>query len=181
MNHASKNWNPTISLEWLLLSIIEKIEPIIHTYIKEDSSKFRNLEVLFIKLASLTKEHEVLDKDLLSISIPKVTFNSIEKEAKVDWKSGVGYGNDGKKAWDINSFVKEQEIKNIELTNILIDINKNIVEEAHEVIFASMFLQFLFNKINGLTLLELEKNKQVYCEVLSAIEKIIKFIKKKYK
>ena len=41
-----------------------------------------------------------------------------------------------------------------------------------------MFLQFLFNKINGLTLLELEKNKQVYCEVLSAIEKIIKFIKK---
>jgi ubiquitin-protein ligase len=162
-----ENWNSTISLEWLLISLIEQIDPIIHDYIKLESSKFEELD---IKLSSITKEYS-FEKELINISIQKV--NVISDDNKF-WKSGVGYGDDSRKAWDILSFIKEQEIFNYELTVLLKQIIEHISQESLNELYSSSLYIFLINRISGLTLLELERTKEVYNEILNILDKISK-------
>jgi len=167
-----ENWNPTISLEWLLISLIEQIDPIIHDYVKLDSSKFEELD---IKLSSLTKEHS-FEKELINISTTKVNYTSIDTTSCDNkfWKSGIGYGNDSRKAWDILSFIKEQEIFNYELTILLKQIIEHISQDSINELYSSSLCTFLINRIGGLTLLELEKTKEVYNEILNILDKISK-------
>jgi len=162
-----ENWNSTISLEWLLISIIEQIDPIIHDYVKLESSKFEELD---IKLSSITKEH-LFEKELINISTQKVNVTSCDNKF---WKSGVGYGDDSRKAWDILSFIKEQEIFNYELTVLLKQITDLISQESLNELYSSSLCIFLINRISGLTLLELEKTKEVYNEILNILNKISK-------
>jgi ubiquitin-protein ligase len=162
-----ENWNSTISLEWLLISIIEQIDPIIHDYVKLESSKFEELD---IKLSSITKEH-LFEKELINISTQKVNVTSCDNKF---WKSGVGYGDDSRKAWDILSFIKEQEIFNYELTVLLKQITDLISQESLNELYSSSLCIFLINRISGLTLLELEKTKEVYNEILNILDKISK-------
>lgn len=162
-----ENWNSTISLEWLLISLIEQIDPIIHDYIKVESSKFEELD---IKLSSITKEHS-FEKELINISTQKVNVTSYDNKF---WKSGVGYGDDSRTAWDILSFIKEQEIVNYELTVLLKQIIELISQELLNELYSSSLRTFLINRISGLTLLELEKTKEVYNEILNILDKISK-------
>ena len=162
-----ENWNSTISLEWLIISLIEQIDPIIHDYIKVDSSKFEELD---IKLSSITKEHS-FEKELINISIQKVNATSCDNKF---WKSGVGYGDDSRKAWDILSFIKEQEIFNYELTVLLKQFIEHISQDSINKLYSSSLCTFLINRIGGLTLLELEKTKEVYNEILNILDKISK-------
>lgn len=162
-----ENWNSTISLEWLLISLIEQIDPIIHDYIKVESSKFEELD---IKLSSITKEHS-FEKELINISTQKVNITSCDNKF---WKSGVGYGDDSRTAWDILSFIKEQEIVNYELTVLLKQIIELISQESLNELYSSSLRTFLINRISGLTLLELEKTKEVYNEILNILDKISK-------
>ena len=162
-----ENWNSTISLEWLIISLIEQVDPIIHDYIKVESSKFEELD---IKLSSITKEHS-FEKELINISTQKVNVTSCDNKF---WKSGVGYGDDSRKAWDILSFIKEQEIFNYELTVLLKQIIDLISQESLSELYSSSLCTFLINRIGGLTLLELEKTKEVYNEILNILDKISK-------
>ena len=162
-----ENWNSTISLEWLIISLIEQVDPIIHDYIKVESSKFEELD---IKLSSITKEHS-FEKELINISTQKVNVTSCDNKF---WKSGVGYGDDSRKAWDILSFIKEQEIFNYELTVLLKQITDLISQESLNELYSSSLCIFLINRISGLTLLELEKTKEVYNEILNILDKISK-------
>ena len=171
-----ENWNPTLSLEWLLTSLVEQIDPIIHDYIKSNSTKFQELEILLVKLSSLTKEYSS-EKEILNIVASKVNISSNETSGSNDgkfWKSGVGYGNDSRKAWDISSFIKEQEIFNYELSVLLKQIVKHITQESMDEVFVSSLPTFSVNRIRGLTLLELDKNKEVYVETLNILDKISK-------
>jgi len=167
-----ENWNPTISLEWLLISLVEQIDPIIHDYVKLDSSKFEELD---IKLSSITKEHS-FEKELINISTTKINYTSIDNTSCDNkfWKSGVGYGNDSRKAWDILSFIKEQEIFNYELTVLLKQFIEHISQDSINKLYSSSLCTFLINRIGGLTLLELEKTKEVYNEILNILDKISK-------
>jgi ubiquitin-protein ligase len=167
-----ENWNSTISLEWLLISLIEQIDPIIHDYIKLESSKFEELD---IKLSSITKEYS-FEKELINISTTKVNYTSIDTTSSDNkfWKSGVGYGNDSRKAWDILSFIKEQEIFNYELSVLLKQIIEHISQDSINELYSSSLCTFLINRIGGLTLLELEKTKEVYNEILNILDKISK-------
>jgi len=161
-----ENWNPTISLEWLILNLANKLESIIQDYLILDEIKFPELNTLLIKLASMTKE--------TTENIFEIEFNKIESEIKKEdkfWKSGVGYGYEGRKSWDIASFVKEQEIKSTELSILLNNINTLINADNLKEIYDSNLSTFLINKITGLTLLELDKNPQVYIEILNILEK----------
>jgi ubiquitin-protein ligase len=174
-----ENWNPTLSLEWLLTNLVNQIEPIAHEYIKTDS-KFPELEILLVKLASITKEYSS-DKELIILEAPKVNITSLdsssESGANKFWKSGVGYGNDARKAWDISSFIKEQEIINYELSNILKQICSIVSEDSIEELFSSSLPTFLINRIKGLTLLELEKSKDVYNEIFNILDKMTRIDK----
>jgi ubiquitin-protein ligase len=170
-----ENWNPTISLEWLLLNLSTKLEPIIQDYVKLEESKFNELEMLLVKLTSITKEKSI-DSQIFEIEFNKIVVENTttNKSANKYWKSGTGYGHDnGGSNWDISLFVKEQELQNIELTNLLKSINNKIDSvDSFEFINDSILFTFLINRINGLTLLEIDKCKPLYIEILNILEKL---------
>ena len=171
-----ENWNPTISLQWLIEKLVEQIQPIIHEYTKENTIKFVELDSLLVKLASVTKEYSA-ELDLINITAPKVSMDSgsDSNNANKYWKSGVGYGHDQRTAWDISAYIKEQEVQNNELANMVKQISEYIAEESIEELFSSTFGTFVVNRIKGLTLLELEKNQSLYKEILLALNKLIKY------
>ena len=168
-----ENWNPTMSLEWLLTSIIKQIDPIIHDYVKYDLSKFQILNNLLIKLSCIDKEY-LYEKELINISITNVNIVFNDSNDSKFWKAGIGYGNNSRKAWDISSFIKEQEIFNYELTILLNQISEHISQESINELYSSSLPSFLINRIKQLTLLELEKTKEVYNEILNILDKISK-------
>jgi ubiquitin-protein ligase len=169
-----ENWNPTISLQWLIEKLVEQLEPIIHDYIKEDSNKFTELNFLLVKLASITKEYSS-ETDLINISVPKVSFDGKLSNGSANkyWKSGVGYGHDNRDAWDISAFIKQQEVQNYEISLLIKEITNNISSDCLDELFSSTLGSFITNRIGGLTLLELEKNESIYKELLVMLDKLI--------
>jgi len=166
-----ENWNPTISLEWLILTLGSKLETIIQNYIELEKDSINDLDELIFKLTSITKE-KFVDSDIFDIE-----FNQISLENKNEnnyWKSGVGYGHDLINSnWNISQFVKNQEIQNIEIANLLKSINEKITN--FDCISDSILPLFLINKFDGLTLLEINKWKPLYIEILNILDKLSKF------
>ena len=168
-----ENWNPTLSLEWLLTNLIEQIDPIVHEHVKV--SKPHKLDFLLIKLSSFTKDQS-LDKELFNIKAPKININEDNsKQNNKFWNSGVGYGNSSREAWNISSFIKEQELFNNELAEILNQIEKQLNQDIINEISISILLNFLVNRSRELTLLELEKSNNIYIEIINILYKISKF------
>lgn len=167
-----ENWNPTLSLEWLLINLIEQIDPIVHDYVK--TTKSNEIDYLLIKLSFLTKE-QYSDKELFNINAPNINITTDKTSQNKFWNSGIGYGNNSIKAWDISSFIKEHEIFNIELADLLKQIDKHLNKDIIKEISLSCLFTFLVNRSKELTLLELEKSKKVYIEIINILFKISKF------
>ena len=168
-----ENWNPTLSIEWLLISLLEQIDPIVHEYV--NSVNTHDLEFLLVKLSSLTKE-DSCEKKLFNIQAPKVNITTNNTlQSNQFWNSGVGYGNNSIKAWNISSFIKDQEIFNKELADLLRQIEKQLNKEIIKEISISCLLTFLVTRSRELTLLELEKSKDIYIEIINILYKISKF------
>ena len=170
-----ENWNPTISLEWIIEKLVEQIQPILHDYLHvQDNNKFSELDNILVKLTSLTKEYSS-ELELINITIPKMSSdktNTSNNNSNTYWKSGVGYGHDAREAWDITAYIKEQEVQNNELCNLIKKINEYITEDSLDILLSSTFNTFLINRIKGLTLLELDKYQYLYNEILSSINKL---------
>jgi len=167
-----ENWNPTLSLEWLLINLIEQIDPIVHDYVK--TTKSNEIDYLLIKLSFLTKE-QYSDKELFNINAPNINITTDKTSQNKFWNSGIGYGNNSIKAWDISSFIKEHEIFNIELADLLKQIDKHLDKDIIKEISLSCLFTFLVNRSKEMTLLELEKSKKVYIEIINILFKISKF------
>ena len=168
-----ENWNPTLSLEWLLINLIEQIDPIVHDYVK--TTKSNEIDYLLIKLSFLTKEQYSDNKELFNINAPNINITTDKTSQNKFWNSGIGYGNNSIKAWDISSFIKEHEIFNNELTDLLKQIDKHLNKDIIKEISLSCLFTFLVNRSKELTLLELEKSKEVYIEIINILFKISKF------
>ena len=171
----NENWDPTIRLEWLITNLADKLENIIQDYVLLEASTFINLDFLLIKLASITKEN-MKSINLLDFEINKISTEKGKDNTKF-WKSGVGYGHDSIKAWDISAYIKEQEVQNIEIKNLIEKINEEINNENINIIFESTLPIYIINKISGLTLLELDKSKILYNEIIKTLNIFTKFDK----
>jgi len=168
-----ENWNSTISLEWLLLKIIEQIDPIINDYINVNTNVI-DLNVLLMKLSLLTNQN---NNELMLINIPipkKMVENKDEKDKY--WKSGTGYGygSNATKSWDISTYIKEQEYKNLECKQLLKEISQVISDDHLDTIFTSFLPQYILNSVKSLTLLELDKNNNMYVEIINILNKMSK-------
>jgi ubiquitin-protein ligase len=156
------NWSSALSLEWILLNLVNKLNPIIMDNI--DNKEINEVELAILKLLNITKE---TNSNTLNIDfdILKVTQ---EVKSKKYWNSGVGYGSDeSKESWSIKNYVKETEIKNLEITECLKLINENISEDLNSELF-----DFIINFTFGVTLLEIENNLNVYIQIFNFLNKI---------
>lgn len=182
------NWNPTISLEWLIISLAEKIEPLIednvninHPLNSNPDYSFNPIEYNLIRLSKETGEsYSTLEddsvKEKLMLSYSKVNYKKNGKSDKY-WKSGVGYGYDGNSNWDIKSYIKEKEIqeKNVckILSNIKEEIENNISEENKILLEKSILPIYIRNQFRGTTLIEIEKNILLYNSILDVLSSLV--------
>ena len=173
-----ENWNPAIDIEYLITSIGSQLEPLLSEYIVKDNNSFQELEYMMILLSSITKESQNTDKPLISISVPKpkiqldLSGNNINNKY---WKSGTGYGTDGVKNWDIKNYIKEQELMMEELSKCLSDINSMLTPENFHIVNDSILTTYIIKQINGLSILELEKNKKLWVHVFDILTTFIGF------
>ena len=158
------NWNCTMSLEWLLTNLATKLNPIIVNYINQN--EYSNLELNIIKINNILNE-----------SISCINFDIIKKVNTENinyWKSGTGYGNSlDKDNWNINDYIKEKEIKNIEISNYLEEINNLITND--NLIKVNDLLNSILNITSNLTLLEVNNLNNVLDKILKLLSKIITF------
>ena len=123
-----------------------------------------------------SQKHEQLNVDFVKIN----TNEPVQKKSdnKI-WKSGVGFGHQGRDEWDINAYIKDQERINSELANELDKINSLIhnfsmerKSELINIIEPSCLFTLIKNRTRGTTLLEVEKNIVIYTSIVS-ISKLI--------
>ena len=166
-------WNSSISLEWFLINIHEQLEPIIKNYIEFDNNEFTNIENLLIQLSYLIKDN-LFEKIPIKLEIPKI--NKKTSSDKNYWKAGVGYGHGNGTSWDIKNYIKEKEIQQTEIANILYQISENINETNIKYILDSCLLNYINNELNGINLLIIENEKNKYDYIFKILEILKNFI-----
>ena len=165
------NWNSAISLEWIIVNLANKLNPIIQDYI-ELNSEYNDIEIYLLKLLNLTKE-DLLNKINIDLDINKInSLDSEEINSNKYWKSGTGYGSGNNKDWDINKFIKETEIKKLEVINCLKNINEKMNNNSSIFIKNSCLLSFIINQISGATMLQIENDKFIFLEIIKIMSNI---------
>lgn len=160
-----ENWKPSFMLQDIIVNLAEQLEPIIEKHLDHD--KYSDLDHQLIKLANITKSINYVNL----ISLIKNKSNTENTYTKY-WSAGTGYGNDNcATKWDINNYIKEQELQNEELTNCLHNINKLI--HNYDINNDSILLSILLNKNNCLTILELDKNRELYTQIFNILASLI--------
>lgn len=164
-----ENWNSTITLEYFIIHLGKILEKIASDYIDLDNNSDNDeLEYQLVKLSCLT--NDINEKVNIDILIPKKEINA--KSSKY-WNSGTGYGYEGLNDWDIKNYIQEQEVYNTEIVKIFKNINELITDKNIDFIFHSILSSCIINQIKGLSLLELEKNIDVYVQVFHMLSKFI--------
>lgn len=171
-----ENWNPTITLDYLISNLGTQLETILPNYIIPDAPlnantiSFNELEYELIKLASITKETS-LEKVNIKIDVPKYVTEYVGSNKY--WKSGTGYSSDSSQSWDIKAYIKEQELQKDELVKSLSKIDKMIDDSNIDTINESVLMNYIINQIKGLNMLELEKNKKLFNQIFSILARLI--------
>ena len=180
------DWNPTISLEWLIVSLADELEPLVEEIVNvenplngNDDYSFNPIEYNLIRLAKETGENKssFLDSTkTISLNYSKISYKKNKKNNKY-WKSGVGYGYDGNSNWDIKSYVKEKELQEKNICKILNQIKDkiedNISEDNRILIENSILPDFIINRFRGTTLIEIEKNLLLYNSILDILSVLV--------
>jgi ubiquitin-protein ligase len=163
------NWNPTITLDYLIPKLATEIETKGLQYIvTEENNDNELMEYSLVKFAIKIKE---FSEQIIKIDVPKLISTSTETYSKY-WKSGTGYGTNDLKEWDIKSYIQEQELINDELTVIISTINRQINDSNYHMIL-DVLINYITKQISGLSLLELEKNKKLYATMFKTLANII--------
>jgi len=163
------NWNSAISLEWIIVNLANKLNPIIQDYIELDT-EYNDIQLLLLKLSNLIKE-DLSNKLNIDLDINK-TPNQDQTKNNSYWKSGTGYGSGNNKDWDINKFIKETEIKKLEVINCLKNINEKINNNNSNFIKSSCLLSYIINQISGANMLQIENDKFIFLEIIKIMSNI---------
>jgi len=155
----NKKWNPVVTLEYLIKEFTNQFK--LNNFFGNDKF-FTHQENLFTKLFSLNK--------MLSTETPlQLNYNAIDKSQNSNefWKKGTGYGYHNSSNWTIDEYIKESNLINKRIIDIMIELKNNLKSIPPD--FNNKFYEFLNNEISSLNLLELEKKSDYYFELFSLI------------
>lgn len=164
------NWNNVISIEYLLINLGDELENIIDNYIIYDLN-IDKINYDLIQLAYTLK----YTNNKIKININNMHGNLSKNIMSMTNKnSGIGYGsNTNSSKWNIKDYIKEQEIINNNIQNYLLNINSSLNSDNINILIKSFFIEYVNITIKQLTILELEKNKDIYIILFDIIEKIL--------
>jgi ubiquitin-protein ligase len=176
-----ENWKSTISLEWLIINLVKKLEPIIHEHIDIDNTNYNSLEYALLLLNNLTGENT---SNKLNIELDCNTI--INKDTTIQyWKSGTGYGHNSSSSWDINNYIKKKEIKNLEIINTLEIIKNELLNNNDniKILMNSILTDYILNQLNGINLLHLDNDYEIFNQIfkiLNIFNENIEIIEQKF-
>ena len=158
-----ENWKSIISLEWLILNLVTKMKPIIYDHIDKNNN-YNSLEYALIVLHNLTG-YNINNK--LNINLE---FNNTCKESNNNyWKSGTGYGHTSASSWDINNYIKQQEIKKIEIVKMLEIIINELTQQNITLILNSTLILYILNQLDGLNLLHIDNDYDIFYQIFKIL------------
>ena len=162
------NWSHVISLETLILALVEQLHTLDKQYIMYNDND--NIYSQIIKLAHITK---VLKYNKIHINLDKKKLC----DKKSHWVGGTGYGSDNDTKWDINMFIKEQDITNQEHGKALVCLYDALVEEKKiSIDNINNINQYIMIQIKNINLLEFQKNINIYINLFNIVDFIINHI-----
>ncbi len=171
-----ENWNPTINIESLVLGLANNLENI-DEYISEETT---DIERKIIQFAIIIGESVEAIK--FSFDFKRYKINEQQNNEDKYWKSGVGYGYSGRNTWDIKEYIKSSENQQI-IKSFKLEMISNELENYSDDYLKKLFskeglivLKYLKSTINDTTLLEINRNVQLYNSVIKIIPKVFKYI-----
>jgi len=103
--------------------------------------------------------------------VPIVSSHKIKKNNT--WNAGIGYrSNDVNDDWNINNYIKEKQVTQIETCKILKQINSLLNENNFIFIKDSYLLKHIINITRGINLLEIENEKSIFIEIIEILSNI---------
>ena len=164
------NWTHTISLESLIISIVQQLETLKDTYIYDnyESNPLRN-EI--INLASVTK----------MIRYNKIDIHFDIKRFKptiiTQWIAGTGYGSNS----DINKVNISQFIntkKSQEETVVCLNKIYNIIKEEEKINTENIYYlsNYILSNIASINLLEFQKKQSIYIIIFNIMDILLNII-----
>lgn len=157
-----EKWSSTISLEYFIVNLGNEIEKYIYDNLDVNINKM-NYEI--IKFSILTKESKN-DDIKINIVVPKTNITDNNKSF---WASGTGYGSNNLIEWDINNYIKSQEIHQEDIIKLLKYFCENITLDNIYDIYDSIVIEYIRKQLLGLTLLEYESNKNLYNSIFNLL------------
>lgn len=167
-----ENWNPILSLSWLVENIAMTVEPLISEFILNCQDDVTQLDKDILDLSSLIGENPYSNLDI-KLKYNKFTLKQSSSSDNKYWNSGVGYGYSGRNKWDISNFVKEKSNKNVLIVNKLNMIKHSINSDNIARVYSTPVMTYIKNTVCHFTLLEIDNEQDLFLAILNITEKIV--------
>lgn len=175
-----ENWNPTINMDWMIRNFSKELQKLSADYIESMSVvELTDLDTEIINFSTLIGEKLYQD---INITFDYNKFSLMNKSTQLNgkdkyWKSGVGYGFQGRDEWDIKKYVQDQELKNKKLEKSINHIIELSIKEINvESIINSPIIKFVSNNIINSTLLEISKIPTLFVKILELTKVLFDFL-----
>jgi ubiquitin-protein ligase len=161
-----------------------------------DTNKFPNgayhpMEEILIKLASLhdseqtnnyellddTKYEKIFDPNIKSAKGGKSNYP--KSKGKTHWKAGTGYSHSGTADWDYEEYIRLQQEKDTQIQSIfqkitdeMLTTSPEMMPTIYKVIESSYIIPFVKSNLQGTTILEINKHKNLYQLIFTFLQNI---------
>jgi len=168
------NWLPTYNLDYIMTNLGYKLKDYLDEYIILDNN-IDHLDYEINKLLNISNINN--NKNLFDIKLP-INVNSDSHDNSKYWKKGTGFGVDGFDAWDINGYIQEKELQKHKELKCLHNINI-LFKNNNDITKISLLLNYISLQLEGINILELEKNIEYYNELFITLNESYKYLNDK--
>ena len=170
------NWNYTITLEWIVTNLANKLEKLFLEYIdveninNKNKQVFRNLDLNIISLNNIFNLEKVPDK--FNFVLDYVKLNDCINKYKNYWSKGTGFGcSTNKKTWDVDKYIKEQKNNKKNVIKIINSIINNLEDQS---IVPEFIYKYLLHELSGIDIFSCCDNEEYYYVNISLLKKVCK-------
>lgn len=163
----SSSWNPVINISWLA----QKLKQAFIERETDDDLIFSDKETSFTQDDILIMNFSKAIGRFTSTKPLDIQFNPIEVQNQTDkshWKKGTGYGHTGLADWSLEDYLKKQSNIQSEIIKYLTDINDLDSISSNN---SKYITELCFIEVSGITLMDIEKNTELYYKYFSLIYK----------
>lgn len=173
-----KTWNPTNTL----IDMFVGIKNILNNHAKLSTVIPDEFEILESVSQNLISINNIVPKSLkdydFKLDFVKLSINSSSTKTVNDskyWNSGVGYGCNGRKKWDINKFVESKKIKMYQNEKYLLKLYDEVVQQKDHIMFQNYIIESNIFEIitfftNQISVVEIDNNFNLYNLIFKIID-----------